>query len=193
MKTRRFLLSVLLTLILILLVAVPVGAVKYNPISMNAQFMKWQEKENILHIFVHNDSGRSHVGPAYVDAGQSMIFGFEWGGNASVEEAQAYVDAPGHDLTVSISGDITVPEFSVKEYYQEAFYSETESGPAWSWDHDGDGPFDGDGDGFGDWNGPIVFFRYPHAGLPTGTYYFMFTLYDDYTYIFTDTITVIVP
>ena len=194
MKNKNKLTALLLVTVAMLLIAVPVGAGKDNPISMNAQFMKWQEKANILHIFVHDDDGRSHIGPAYVDAGQPLIFGFEWGDpEGTIEDLEAYVNDPGHDLTLTITGDVFVSEFSVKGFYQEAFYSETQSGPAWSWDHDGDGPYDGDGDGFGDWSGPIVFFRYPYPGLPSGTYYFTFTLYDDFTLIYAETITVIVP
>ena len=140
---------------------------------------------HVIHILVWDDDGRYGV-PAYVDEGQPIIFGFEWGG-ATVEELQNnYIDNIDHDITLSIDGG---EQFSVKEWYQAPFYAETESGPAWSWDHDGDGPGDGDGDGIGDWSGAILFFRYQHPGLSPGTYIFEFST-DDGLNIIVDPITV---
>ena len=111
----------------------------------------------------------------------------------SVEAAQAYIDDPDVDITLTIRGDLSITEFSVKDGYQDAFDAATRSGPGWWWDHDSDGPGDGDSDGFGDWSGPVIFFRYRHPGLTSRVDYFIFNLYDPATTYPSDLITVIVP
>lgn len=176
----------LIVTIAVLFLVIPAGAGKDNPNSLNAKFMNWFYNEHVVHILVYENAST-----IYLEAGKPSLYGFEWGG-ASVEELQAEIDDPGHDFTLTISGDVTVDEFSIKDYYQDLFIAVPGTGPAWSWDHDGDGL--GDGNGVGDWNGPILFVRYPHAGFSSGTYYLTFTYYDDgYTFIMEDTITVIVP
>jgi hypothetical protein len=176
MKTncsRFVLLSCLLLLALV--AAVPVSA---RPVPMNAQFMHWQEVSRVIHIFVFADDGRPGQPPALVGAGQPMVFGFEWGcePSQSVDELQAWIDDSDTQLSVSVDGG---PAIDVKGYYQPAFWSVAETGPAWTWDHDGDGAGDGDGDGIGDWcdgaGGSVVFFRYPHPGVGEGTHTFFFT------------------
>lgn len=152
--------------------AQPAVALPTNPESMNARFVKWQEKPHVVHIFIHDDEGRSHVGPAMVAKKQPVLFGYEWSED-SIEGLQDFLDDSNHQVELSIDGGTW---FSVKDWYQDPFVSTTQSGPAWSWDHDGDGPGDGDGDGFGDWDGPTLFFRYQSAGLPTGTHTFEFRL-----------------
>ena len=106
--------------------------------------------------------------------GQWVLFGFEWADD-TVEALQALVDNPAHDITVSIDGGAS---FSVKGGYQDAFVAEAGTGPRWSWDHDGDGLEDGNGNGVGDWDGPILFFRYLYSGLSVGTHTFEFTIVD---------------
>ncbi|MFX0097802.1 MAG: hypothetical protein ACFE7E_08600 [Candidatus Hodarchaeota archaeon] len=143
--------------------------------SLNTKFIKWQERENVIHILVFDDAGRPGQPPAHVLIGQSIIFGFEWA-VGTVEELQAYVDNPDHLFELSVDGGAFV---SVKGGYQDAFTAATGSGPRWSWDHDGDGPGDGDGDGIGDWNGPVLFWRYYWPGLPAGIHTFEFRYSDD--------------
>ena len=160
-----------------------------NPNRLNAQFISWQEKQNIIHIMVFSDHGRAGGGPAVVEAGQPLIFGFEWGVD-TLENLQAYfIDGTDHDIMLSVNGG---PDFSVRGWYQAPFDS-TISKPAWSWDHDGDGLGDGDGDGIGDWAGNILFFRYFSPGLASGTHEFTFTVYDFGAPTIVDTITVVVP
>ena len=71
-----------------------------------------------------------------------------------MEALQALVDNPAHDITVSIDGGAS---FSVKGGYQDAFVAEA---------------------GTGDWDGPILFFRYLYSGLSVGTHTFEFTIVD---------------
>jgi hypothetical protein len=166
---KKFLI-IMLVLLITLAIIIPAAALPINPTSMNARFMKWQENSHVIHIFVWDDDGRFGI-PAMVDEGQPIIFGFEWGGE-SIEQLKAdFIDSD-HDIMLSVDGGIP---FSVKDWYQTPFYSGTELGPAWSWDHDGDGPGDGDGDGIGDWSGAVLFFRYQHPGLSTGTHEFVFS------------------
>ena len=160
--------------------------------GLNARFIKWQEKAQVVHIFGFTDDGRVGQPAAQADEGQPILFGFEWRGvDLNVEELQdALTNNPDHDLAVSVDGGAST---SIKGSYQDAFFAETNSGPKWSWDHDADGPGDGDGDGVDDWNGPIIFVRYQHPGLGAGTHTFVFTLTDPGDPIIdgaTDTITV---
>ena len=159
-----------------LLALVPVAAVSAKPVPLNAQFLHWQEVSRIIHILVFSDDGRPGQPPACVGAGQPLVFGFEWGGPewGNAAALQAWMDDPLSTMTVSVDGG---PAIDIKGYYQPAFWSTTEMGPAWTWDHDGDGPGDGDGDGIGDWDGAVVFFRYPHPGVGHGIHTFTF----DYT------------
>ena len=123
---------------------------------------------------MYNDEGRSGHPPAYVDVGQPVLFGFEWG-MSTVEELQVYVDNPDHDMRLSVNGGTP---FSVKDGYQPAFMPTPGSGPRRMWDHDGDGIGDGDGDGIDDWNTATLFFRYQSYGLPAGTHTLMITAPD---------------
>ncbi len=144
--------------------------------AMNAVFIHWQRLQPVIHIFAFSDQGRPGQPPAQVRAGRPLLFGFEWGDpEGTVEDLQAFIDNPKHDITVSVDGG---PAFSVKPFYQDAFFAQPGSGPRWSWDHDADGLGDGDGDGIGDWYGPVVFFRFPYPGLRPGTHTFQFTVYD---------------
>ena len=129
-------LIVLLTLVLVVPASASPGA---N--GLNAQFMFWQERQNIIHIFVFNDDGRGSV-PAMVDAGDPIILGYELSED-DLANFDYFLTGP-YDLTLSIDGG---PEFSVRSSYQTPFDAST-SHPRWSWDHDGDGRGDGDqGDG----------------------------------------------
>jgi len=123
-----------------------------------------------------------------VDAGQPVLFGFEWGCYETVEQCQRDVDAT--TITVSVDGGVPM---DVSDLQQPAFYAATQSGAAWSWDHDGDGPGDGDGDSIGDWNGPVSFFRYQHPGMASGTHTFYFFNTNPDGTTGDDTITVKVP
>ncbi len=173
MKKISVLLATLFVLAFALALAQPTQASPDNPTSMNARMTHWQEESAVIHILVWSDAGR--VGPAEVEVGQPLLFGFEWSGG-TVESLQAdYIDNPNHDFTVSVDGD---PARSVKSFYQTPFNTATKSGPAWNWDHDADGPGDGDGDGVGDWSGAVLFFRYPYPGLALGVHTFVFTVVD---------------
>jgi len=135
---------------------------------------------------VFDDDGRPTRPPAVVDAGQPVLFGFEWGcGTLTVEECQEDVDAT--TIRVSVDGD---PLMNVSDLQQPAFSAATQSGAAWSWDHDGDGPGDGDGDGIGDWNATVSFFRYQHPGMASGTHTFYFLITNPDGTTVDDTITV---
>lgn len=154
---------------------------------LNAQFPRFQEASNVIHIFVFNDAGRPGQPPAVVDEGQTVILGFEWAADSIADLYANYIDNPDHNLTLSVDGGAA---FSVKYLYQEPFIAATRSGPRWKWDHDGDGPGDGDGDGIGDWAGPVSFFRYAATGLSVGTHTFLFTAYDGGSVSDSDLITV---
>ena len=169
MKKSAFLITIFIAIAFALGSAGPALALADNPVSMNARMMAWQEEVAVIHIFVWSDPGR--IGPAYVDVGQPLLFGFEWGGGTLEDLQAAYIDNPAHTFTVSVDGGAPV---DIKGYYQAPFIAATESGPQWTWDHDGDGPYDGDGDGIGDWGGSIMFFRYPHKGMPAGEHTFTF-------------------
>lgn len=170
MKSRLAFGTMVLVAALILVMVAPAAALPTNPTSMNARMTQFQEESAVIHILVFNDDGRNGY-PATVDAGQPLLFGFEWGGYADVAALQAALDDSGNYFTVSVDGG---DPFNILEGYQSPFMAETQSGPAWSWDHDGDGPGDGDGDGFGDWIGPTLFFRYVHPGMASGSHTFFF-------------------
>ncbi len=171
MKKISVLMAILLVFVFALALIQPVQALPDNTTSLNARMMHWQEKAAVIHIFSWDDHGRLGSGPAVVNAGQPLLFGVEWGGGSILEELQTQYNDPNINTTVSIDGGEPI---SLKQYYQAPFVSATQSGPAWSWDHDGDGPGDGDGDGIGDWNQPIMFFRYPYPGMTVGTHTFEF-------------------
>ncbi|MFX0064860.1 MAG: hypothetical protein ACFFC7_22015, partial [Candidatus Hermodarchaeota archaeon] len=158
---------------------------------VNGQFLKFQEKSDVIHILVFDDDGRPGQPPAKVAVGQPALLGFEWTGSSLDQLQDAFIDNPLHDITLSVDGG---PAFSVKDWYQDPFIAIPGVGPRWSWDHDNDGLGDGDSDGIGDWDGPILFFRYQSAGLTFGTHTFVFSITDDggITW-FSDTITVVVP
>jgi hypothetical protein len=173
-KPILFVLISLLTLI----ITDTAAAKRKTPIGLNVKATKFQELTNVIHILVTNDDGRLGQ-PAIVKKGRPVLFLFEWGADPgeTVADLQAfYIDGEEHNLTLSIDGQ---PAFSVKEYYQDAFFAETGSGPFWKWDHDGDGPGDGDGDGTGDWNGPVIFFRYEVKRLSKGDHTFTFSYTED--------------
>lgn len=173
MKVKSF--FGVLTILALALTTVTAGAAPAANVSgLNARFIDWPIKSNVIHIIGMSDEGRPSQPAAIVKEGQWVLFGVEWT-NDTVESLQAFIDKPEHDITLSIDGGIP---FSVKEGYQRAFYAQTLSGPRWSWDHDGDGPGDGNGNGVGDWGGPILFFRYQYNGLSVGTHTFEFTIID---------------
>jgi hypothetical protein len=176
MKKLFVLLATLFIVVFALALVQPTQAFPENPISMNAKMTHWQEEAAVIHIMVFSDAGRLGV-PAIIEAGKPILFGFEWGGIDWTPESlrEYYINNPDTDITVSVDGG---PAVSVKSYYQAPFISATKSGPAWSWDHDGDGPGDGDGDGWGDWNVPVLFFRYQHPGLASGTHTLVFRVID---------------
>jgi hypothetical protein len=168
MKKLSVLLVTLFVFVFALALVQPAQALPDNPKSMNARMIHWQEEAAVIHILAFSDAGSYGV-PAVVEAGQPLLFGVEWGD--PLENLQAYYNDPNYDTTVSVDGGSPI---SLKDFYQAPFISVTQSGPAWSWDHDGDGPGDGDGDGIGDWNQPIMFFRYPYPGMTVGTHTFEF-------------------
>jgi hypothetical protein len=140
---------------------------------MNAQFMHYQEQENIIHIG-QGDSGNPEVGPAVVETGQWIIIGHEWVfGELSLAEAeQQIMQNPAADLLLSVDGG---PWQSVKDYFQAPFIPEFGTRPFWNWDHDGDSYGDGDQDGVGDWPGvPLVFIRIPFKFNQAGEHTFEF-------------------
>ncbi|MFX0064861.1 MAG: hypothetical protein ACFFC7_22020, partial [Candidatus Hermodarchaeota archaeon] len=158
-------------------------------LSMNVQFIKWQEEPHIIHILVFDDDGRPGQPAALVDVGQDVLLGFEFSGSSLEELQDAFIDNPLHDITLSVDGG---PAFSVKDWYQDPFIAIPGAGPPWLWDHDNDGLGDGDSDGIDDWDGPTLFFRYRSAGLTAGTHTFVFSITDDGGGSwFSDTITVI--
>src|SRR3972149_644148 len=162
---RRLLLVLSLVSVLALTAAGPVQA------ALNALFIRWVRLPHVVHIIVTQDDGRPNQPPARVGRGQPVLMGFEWAGE-TVEELQANIIAnSGHDITVSVDGR---DPFSVKRFYQDAFLAVPGQGPRWSWDHDGDGLGDGNGNGIPDWDGPILFFRFPYPGLGRGTHTFDF-------------------
>lgn len=184
----------ILTVVVLFLLwpAQPVMALPDNPASMNARFLHWQENSHVIHILIFDDEGRPDQPAAQVSVGQPILFGFEIrgaGAGLTVEELQALVITnPASKIILSINGGDAL---SIKAGWQDAFFAETRSGPAWSWDHDGDGPGDGDGDGIGDWEGPHVFFRYQSPGLSAGKHtFFICNTFSDFAIVACDTITV---
>jgi len=190
MKKINVMMAILFVFIFALALVQPAQALPYNPISLNARFTHWQEVAAVIHIMVWPDAGRPGNPPAIVNAGEPLLFGFEWGSAIDVEHLQSYyIDNPNTNITVSVDGNTP---FSVKGNYQAPFVAATQSGPAWSWDHDGDGPGDGDGDGVSDWSGAVLFFRYLHPGLAPGPHTFVFTVTEDPYSTSSDTISVLV-
>lgn len=188
MKKAAKLGMIFLLVILLFVFASPVAAGPGgNANGLNARFLKWQEKEHLIHILVFNDAGRDSAGPAVVPEGQSIIMGFEWTEDTIEDLENNIYNNPNHYVTLSIDGG---PAFSVNSAYQAPFVAATRSGPKWSWDHDGDGPGDGDGDGIGDWVFPVIFFRYEYKNLTLGTHTFFFTFHMEDGTIINDTITV---
>jgi len=179
-----------LLIVLLLVIAAPAAAAPdaSSAASLNARFVQWDRKAEVIHIFVFNDAGRPGQPPAIVEEGQKVLMGFEWGGATLEELEDTYYNNPNHDLTVSVDGG---PEMSVISGYQAPYMAATRSGPAWSWDHDGDGPGDRNGNGIGDWSGPTMFFRYEFSGLSVGWHTFEFTVYDNGS-SFSEVITVLV-
>lgn len=83
MKKISVLLATLFVLAFALALAQPTQASPDNPTSMNARMTHWQEETAVIHILVWSDAGR--VGPAEVEVGQPLLFGFEWsGGNCRI-------------------------------------------------------------------------------------------------------------
>jgi hypothetical protein len=165
---KSFLLKAAAALIILLTV---IWAVSYlHPKSMhrmNAQFIRYQEQDNIIHIG-KGDIGNQEIGSAEVKTGQWIIIGHEWvyGGFTLKDVYNKIIYNPEAELFLSVDGG---PWESVKKYFQDPFIPEVGTRPWWNWDHDGDGFGDGDGDGVGDWPGvPVVFvripFRYEQAG-----------------------------
>jgi hypothetical protein len=181
----KFHIVALIALTLALTTATVSAAPVAGPAGLNARFIDWPEKSNVIHIFGYADNGRPSQPVAIVKEGQWVLFGFEWT-EETVEATQEFVDKPEHDITLSVDGG---DPFSVKDGYQGAFEAVPHSGPSWSWDHDGDGLGDGNGNGVGDWDGPILFFRYQYSGLSVGTHTFEFTIIDP-EYGFSNIITV---
>lgn len=170
--------TLLLTVLLLLSAAIPAAAAPASSTSgMNAQFLQWQEKEHIIHIFVYDDAGRPGQPAAVVRQHPDILLGFEWEGAGL---SDALYNNPDHDITLSIDGGAA---FSVKDGYQEPFDVTIRSGPVWAWDHDGDGLGDRDGDGIDDWGsdetlgGEVMFFRYQVGGLSLGTHTLAFTMH----------------
>jgi len=171
---RIFPIVTLIVLTLTLTAATASAAPAVGAASLNARFVDWPAKSNVIHIMTFGDEGRPSQPVAIVKEGQWVLFGFEWA-EETVEATQEFVDKPEHDITLSVDGGVP---FSVKDAYQRAFEAEPRSGPRWSWDHDGDGLGDGNGNGVGDWDGPILFFRYQYSGLSVGRHTFEFTVID---------------
>ena len=161
-------------------------AKKYADTSLNARFVHWQKMPHVVHIYVFSDDGRPGQPSAQVSKGQPVIFGFEYGGESVEELYEDIIDNEEYVITLAVDGG---DPFSVKDGFQEPFIASTRGGPHWSWDHDGDGPGDKDEDGIGDWDGPIVFFRYMVQGLEPGVHTFTFTVTGPFPSI-SDTITV---
>lgn len=183
MKGKSAISTLAVVVFLVLAMVAPAAALPDNPISMNARMIQFQEMPAVIHLgFEHSP---------LVAAGQPLLFGFEWGAveGQTVSDLQAILEDPATSFTVSIDG---APPIDIVGFYQAAFYAETQEGPVWTWDHDGDGPGDGDGDGLDDWNGPIVFFRFPHPGLASGEHTFDFLTYWPAWGFFSDSITVTV-
>jgi hypothetical protein len=145
-------------------------------IALNKRFLDWYDRDDVVHILVFDDDGRGHVGPAEVVAGDTVLFGFEYGGTLSpVPTINVMVDGGTPlDVSGSIQSDFVVPAAS--------------TAPAWQWDHDGDGPGDGNGNLIGDWvaGTTITFFRWESDPLTAGTHTFVFNTSDPAS----DTITV---
>ncbi len=76
--------------------------------------------------------------------------------------------------------------------YQDPFLAVPGVGPRWSWDHDGDGLGDRNGNGVGDFDGPILFWRWQvnHLAEGTHTFEFSYTLDGGTTVVFVDFVTV---
>ena len=171
------------------LLGTSVAAVAGSDASGNAHHMMWVERSDVVHTFVFQDDGRPGQDPAVVHGRSPVRFGFEFGGDSLEYLSETIVDNPLHDIQMSVDGG---PWASVKSGYQEPFVATPGEGPRWSWDHDGDGLGDGNGNGIGDWDGPILFWRYGLKHLVKGTHTIEFRITDDggSTFWVHDTITV---
>jgi hypothetical protein len=169
------------------LVGSAVAATADSGAADNAQHMQWVEKSSVVHILIFTDDGRPGQPPAVVPGSSPIRFGFEWGGE-SLEQLQTDIlDNELHDITLSIDGG---PAISVKSGYQAPFVAVPGSGPRWSWDHDHDGLGDGNGNSIGDWDGPVVFWRYAVSHMSIGTHTFDFAVTEDgWVTVIEDTIT----
>ena len=138
--------------------------------SLNARFIRWQERDAIVHLFVFVDQGRLDT-TAIVPEGKPLMFGFEFG-EADLATLETFMATVTIDL--SVDGGAWV---DVTDAFLENFLSDG-TGPPWTWDHDADGRGDGDGDGIGDsWIGfAIAPFRYAHPGMTAGPHTFDFRL-----------------
>ncbi|MFW9835028.1 MAG: LamG-like jellyroll fold domain-containing protein [Candidatus Thorarchaeota archaeon] len=175
-------------------IAIQLSTLSFNAQSLNTQMLRFQQQDNVIHLFNFDDVGTEGQPPAIIRRNQPIVIGFEWiipgGTPAEVDQLRdEFIDNPNHKFWVTIDGSDSI---SIKSWYQEPFYTETRNGPRWKWDHDGDGPGDRDGDGIGDWIGPVLFFRYQPYRLAPGTHTLTFTCYVGPGLILTDTVTVIV-
>lgn len=152
--------------------------------GVNAIFIQWAERSDVIHLFEFGDEGQDGHGPAVVPGGSPVYFGYEWGAE-SIEDFEAIL--ANHDILVSIDG---ASDISLKHLYQTPFVAVPGEGPRWSWDHDHDGL--GNNNGIAeDWDGPVMFWRYGVKHLEKGTHTFLFTIdYTDATPNLTDLITV---
>ncbi|GEM_PF-4047664 len=141
--------------------------------TLNAWFLQFQERDNIIHLFIYDDHGQQGQPPAVVSLGQPIIIGYEWEEDTVEDIVNNVFNNRAHNITLSVNGSATV---SLKSEYQTPFVAVPGSGPNWSWDHDGDGLGDGDGDGIGDWDNAVSFFRYEVAGLNVGKHSLLVTL-----------------
>ncbi|MFW9870258.1 MAG: LamG-like jellyroll fold domain-containing protein [Candidatus Thorarchaeota archaeon] len=173
-------------------VAVQLSTLTFNDYKLNNDMLRFERKDDVIHIFAFDDVGTEGQPPAVVRFGQPLIIGFEWTTtpDASVKEfSDLIIGNPEHKICMTYDGSAAM---SLKSWYQECFYAETFNGPRWMWDHDGDGPGDRDRDGIGDWLGPVIFFRYEVFKLPRGTHTFEFAVYIGSVPVYLDIVTVIV-
>lgn len=142
--------------------------------SWNAHFMKWEIREDVIHVLPGLFEGRDEHN---VTSSQTLLVGFEFVGGTPESLDAAITDNPDHDIRVVLDGTPVAGDW--KAGYQPAYVAETQCGAAWSWDHDGDGPGDGNGNGIGDFSGGVLFWRAPLGPLAPGTYVLEVGITDD--------------
>ena len=156
---RLVLFGVLSMLLMALVVSISFAGPWGKIVSINARFMNWPIKENVIHVIgtLEEPSLLFEGGKvATLGRGSPILFGFEYAD--PLEILIGLKEDINHNIRLRIDGDIVADNLRI--FLQDPFIAQPGVGPEWTWDHDGDGLGDGNGNAVDDWNGPIMFWRF---------------------------------